>query len=70
MNLSESFKNRLKTLAGLNESFTVQQFVVTVKHDKGKVRIKTTASSADAAKSIVCKAEGCPESAIVSVEKV
>ncbi len=69
MNLSESFISRLKQLAGLKtEEFNAKSFIVTLKHDKGKVRIKTIASDEADAKQKVCNAEGCPESAIVSVK--
>lgn len=71
MNLSESFKNRMKKLAGLNES-EKENFLyqVVVKHDGGKKTIKTAASSEESAKSNVCKAERCPESAIISVKNI
>lgn len=38
-----------------------------VKHDQGTKTIITAASSEQAAREIVCKAEGCPDSAIIQV---
>lgn len=43
---------------------------ITVKHDHGRIRIKTAASSADAAKKIVMDAEGCPERSITKIEEL
>jgi hypothetical protein len=43
-------------------------YVVTVKHDNGKARIKVSAMNLDSAKKMVMEAEGCPESAIVSIK--
>lgn len=43
---------------------------VTLRHDAGRVRIMTAASSADKAAELVCKAEGAPESAVLRVEPV
>jgi len=47
----------------------MEQFIVTVKHDNGTTKIKTSGSSEDEAKQKVMKAENCPVSAIVNVEK-
>lgn len=53
----------------LMEAFTVDKFIVKVKHDNGIIKIETTASDEEAAKEKVMKAEDCPKSAIVSVTK-
>jgi hypothetical protein len=52
----------------MNEEMGVNEYILTVKHDKGTVNLKTTASSEDAAKKKIMAAEGCPESAITSVK--
>lgn len=45
-------------------------FVVTMKHDHGKIRIRTVARDAETAAYLVCKAEHAPPSAVVSVKQV
>ena len=40
----------------------------TLKSDSGRVRIRTVASSLNAAIHIICTAELCPESAILKIE--
>lgn len=44
----------------------MNQYILTLKSDTGKVRIKTAATSSQAAKDIVTKSESCPLSAILS----
>jgi hypothetical protein len=53
----------------MKEEFSMSEYIVTVKHDNGTARIKTTASSEQAAKDIIMKAENCPQSAIINVEQ-
>ena len=53
----------------INEKFEVSEYIVTVKHDEGNRKIRTSASSEDAAKKNVMSAEGCPENAIISIKK-
>lgn len=53
----------------LKEGVDMKNFRVTVKHDEGKITFSVKASSEDAAKKMVMKAEGCPESAIISVKE-
>jgi hypothetical protein len=45
-------------------------FIVRVKHDRGTFRLRLPAQDAEAAKRTVMGAEGCPESAIISVKQV
>lgn len=45
----------------------VKMFQVTVKHDAGKVKIRTAATDKEAAIKIICNAEGCPECAIIKI---
>lgn len=45
----------------------VKTYQVTVKHDNGKVKIRTAATDKDAARNIICSAEGCPDTAILKV---
>lgn len=47
----------------------IKKYVVTLKHDKGKVKINTTASSKEQAIKQVCNSEKAPESAVVKVEE-
>ena len=46
----------------------VNEYILTVKHDKGTVRFKTSASSEEEAKNKIMKHEGCPRSAIIKTE--
>lgn len=48
----------------------IHQFIVTVKHDNGTVRIKTAARNAETAKQLVMAAEHCPPSAIRRVRYI
>lgn len=45
-------------------------YVVTLRHDRGKVRIQTYASSEAAAIAMILKAEHAPPSAVVKVVKL
>ena len=45
-------------------------YILTVKHDHGKARIKITAQSEQAARGMVMAAERCPESAIIHCRAV
>ena len=45
----------------------MKTYILKLKHDKGIVNIKTFASDEQAAKNIICVAEGCPESAIKKI---
>jgi hypothetical protein len=75
--------NRNKFLAGiLNESlsavdgneksedFEVKEFRFKVKHDNGFKKLKTKASSLEAAKQIIMNAEGCPEGALELISEM
>jgi len=55
--------------SGLTESTDLKHYTLKVKHDNGKVNLKTTASSEKEAKEKITKAEGCPESAIISCKE-
>lgn len=46
----------------------MNEYKVTVKHDKGKTTLKVMAICKESAKAIVMRSEGCPESAIVKVK--
>lgn len=61
--------NPNKMQKSLSSPTALTPFIVTVKHDKGFTRIRTTASSEDAARSLVCAAEGCPDHAIIRVRR-
>ena len=39
----------------------MKQYIVTVKHDNGQKKIRVNAMNEEAAKYLVCMAEGCPE---------
>lgn len=45
-------------------------YILTLKHDNGTIRIKTSASSEEAAISKVMAAELCPRSAIKSIKYI
>ena len=45
-------------------------YKITVKHDTGKIVIRTIAQNEQAAKNMVMAAEGCPECAIVKVAMI
>ncbi len=46
----------------------LKRYRLTLKHDHGKVKLTTVASSEKSARLIVTKAENCPDCAIVNVE--
>jgi hypothetical protein len=48
----------------------MKMYRITLKHDRGIIRIRTTSSSKQAAINKVCMAEGCPESAVIKIEAV
>jgi hypothetical protein len=47
--------------------YDVKQYIVKLKHDRGIRKIHTAATSSKAVREIIMKAEGCPESAIISI---
>jgi len=55
-------------ITDLNKVLNESKYIVKVKHDKGTVNIKTSASSPEVAKELVMKSEGCPASSIISVK--
>jgi hypothetical protein len=48
----------------------MKDFRLTLQHDNGKFNIRTTAKDEQTAREIVCKAEGCPDRAIIKVVEV
>jgi hypothetical protein len=48
----------------------MHKFQITLVHDAGKIKITTSASSIQAAITIVCEAEGCPEIAIINIKRL
>jgi hypothetical protein len=46
---------------------TMSNYVVTMRHDNGTIRIQTNATSPESAAAIVCRFEHAPPSAVVSV---
>ena len=54
-------------MAYYHHNFQLHEYILTVKHDNGKVKIKTVASSETAARTIVENAEHCPPRAIIKV---
>lgn len=47
-----------------------RQYVATVQHDEGFIRIRTAARNKKVARDLIMKFEGCPARAIKSVECV
>jgi len=47
----------------------MQEYIITLRHDSGKISILTTASSQEQAVKQVCEYEFAPLSAVISVEK-
>lgn len=45
-------------------------YILTVNHDNGKQKIKVRAMTKEAARLLLCMAEGCPDSAICHVREV
>ena len=48
----------------------MKTFIATLEHDNGTVKIKVTASSRKAAKTMIMSAENCPSRAIISITEV
>jgi hypothetical protein len=48
----------------------IYKYSAEIKHDKGTYNIITVASCIESVKTIICKAENCPESAIISITKL
>lgn len=46
------------------------KYVITLKHDNGKINIMTVASNKEEAKKIVCEAEKCPYNAIIKIKNL
>lgn len=46
----------------------MKKYKVTLKHDKGIVKLTTSAHNEEQAREIIMKHEGCPESAILKIE--
>jgi len=46
----------------------MRYYTLTVKHDNGKVKLKTAATSEQAARKIIQNNEGCPDCAIIKVK--
>jgi hypothetical protein len=44
-------------------------YKLTLKHDNGKITFEVKADSEKAARGIVCRSEGCPDSAIIKVKE-
>ena len=49
---------------------TIKKYQVSLKHDNGKIRITTVATSKQSAIDMIMKAEGCPECAISNVNEL
>jgi len=45
-------------------------YIVTLKHDYGKIKIQVVALTFNRAINIIMKTEGCPENAIQSIKKI
>lgn len=48
----------------------MKKYILTIKHDNGKFKTCTTASSIERAKKQVMNFEHCPESAIVKIKEI
>jgi hypothetical protein len=46
----------------------MKEYKVIVKHDKGKVAFRAYAENETAAREFICRAEGCPDSAVLKVQ--
>ena len=69
-NMSEQVRKN-KTVESYGKSdYGVKKYKVKVKHDSGNFTILTAATSEQAAKDIICKAEGCPVNSIISVTEI
>lgn len=47
----------------------MEKFILTLKHDKGKIKISTFAENEKIAIEKICNSEGCPQSAIIKIEQ-
>ena len=61
----ELLDKKLNSIKSIKEEQKLKNYTLTVKHDKGKKKIKTTASSEAEAKKKIMNYEKCPESAII-----
>ena len=52
----------------MNEKDDIHFYLITLKHDNGKVKLKTAASSKEQAIKSILKSENAPESAVVKIE--
>ena len=50
------------------KGLTMKEYIITLRHDAGQIRILTTASSQEQAVKQVCDYEFAPLSAVISVE--
>lgn len=48
----------------------LHRYIVEMQHDKGVVRLETVATSAEAARALVIRAEGAPERACLGVKEI
>lgn len=48
----------------------IHEYIVTIKHDNGRVRIRTAATCAETAANQVCAAEGAPLSAVWKIHRL
>lgn len=48
----------------------MKEYRVTIKHDKGKVTLRAYAENETEARKCICKAEGCPDSAVLKVQNI
>ena len=48
----------------------VNQYIVSMQHDDGVIRIQTAATSKEAAAVIVCKAEHAPRRSVISIKRI
>ena len=70
MTLVDDEGNSIQEINQSLDEVEVNQYILTVKHDDGTVRIRTAASSEEAAIQNVMNAEGCPRQAIKGVKKM
>lgn len=48
----------------------IKKYIITLKHDSGKIKIATTATTAKKAIETVCKFENAPINAVCNVEEI
>ena len=46
-----------------------REYIVSVKHDKGTIRVRTSGSTIEASKKKIMDYEGCPECAIIGIKR-